>query len=255
MHTKTIPVSRTFITSALLALTALLLAGCDALAINPSIKAEQRDQIQNIGVLNLLDSTFQGIHIGTTVFNNKYYEADVADWGINKTMCETTKTFIENETPYQCSILELNEEERLALLKNGNQQRPILEDVLALAKSKGLDTIMFYRGVYYENEPFHRSPYGYYSRKVFNISNRSVYSLFILDVYDVKTGKNIAWHWGFPYGSEPAGVDWKEDFAEFTDPEKETLKQALESQVNGSILTALAKIFKNANSAVPPVGN
>lgn len=255
MNTKIHQLIRKHITSALIVLTALLLAGCDTFAVNPSIKEEQRDQIENIAVANLLDNTFQGIHIGTTIFNNKYYEADVADWEINKTMCETTKAYIENETPYTCTILELSNAERLALLKNGNQQRPLLEDVLALAKSKGADTIMFYRGVYYENEPFHRSPYGYYSRKIFNISNRSVYSLFILDVYDVKTGKNIAWHWGFPYGTEPAGVDWKEDFSEFTDAEKETLKQALESQVNGSILTALAKIFKNTTSAVPPVGN
>lgn len=238
-----------------LATTALLLAGCDTLAINPAIKEEHTNKVEKIAIVNLLSDTFNGIHIGTTVFNNKYYEEEIADWKIREVMNDKTKSFIEASTSYQAQPIELSEEQRLALLEKGNHHRPKMQSVFELCKAQGFDTVIIYRGVRYENEPFHRSPYGYFSRKVFKFTDKSVYSLFILDMYDVATEKNIAWHWGYPNGPEPYGVEWKENYSEFTEAETLILKQTLINQVTASIATALGKILKNTQSDQPRMGN
>ena len=67
-----------------------LLAGCAALDLKRGLDDDALTKIKKVGVVSVLGTTFRGVYIGTTVFNNTAFSGSVADWQVDKTAEEKT---------------------------------------------------------------------------------------------------------------------------------------------------------------------
>jgi hypothetical protein len=231
-------------------IAAAFLSGCATLSVNPSIKEEHFSSIERIGVVSFLDDTFHGIHIGTTIFNNKEYTQEIPEWKIGDKLVDFSVSHLSESTNYDVSGIDLTSEQRTSMLENGDSRNVKYNEVLSLCKEKGIDTVVIFRGVRYDNTPFHKTPYGFFQRKAIGVNYRNIYSLFVMEVYDVQLGKEIGWHWGYPNGAAETSIEWKPQFSEFSDDEKEIIKDRLIRHVEESARTALTKVFQKCAQPV-----
>ena len=226
---------------AALLLSVLLLPSCSSFM--GTLSDEEISEGRNVGALSLLGSTFHGIHVGGTVFNNESYEAPVPDWEID----DFAEEFIGSQVAKFASA-------RAAPIKHdaGLQNRFVkslnflqefdYEEVLKLARAQGFDTLVLVQPTRYENAPFHEPGYGFYERTRLGGADRCVYSLFTVEVFSVSRKKRLAGQSSRPCTSGETAIPWKAAFSSFTDEERLLLRNRTEQSIRDGLAKALAEL-------------
>ncbi len=213
-----------------------LLAGCAELGIHSSVSAKAKAEIRTIAVASTLGTQFHGIYIGTTVFSNKHYDADVGGWGADEKAIQTA----------------------VSLLSRGGIRvaKPLAGPftpndhglMIAAAKNVGAETLLVIQPTGYDNQPEFVGGYGYEKRAFLGLTRECIYSLFVIEVYAVATDKRMTWEWGFPvsngipcYGVEKK-IPWKEEFASFTVEEQAGLRTAVMQSIEVNIATGVRRL-------------
>ncbi len=217
----------------------LFLTSCSGLK-GPLTKSEIQST-RKVAVISLLGENFHGIRVATTVFGNIYYVTSVPDWNIDG----ITEDFIVSRvsSPGIRSALALAHDSALqkrfvkswGFANNGFDY----DELFALAKEQGADTLIVVQPTPYSNARFHRPGYGFYENTFMGGSRRCVYSLFTVDVFSVSSGDRLGWEWGLPCESGETEIAWKRGFLEYTEEEKERLREKTVASVISGVSNAL----------------
>lgn len=200
------------------------------------VSDEHLAAIDRIGVASELTDHFHLIHIGITIFGNKYSIESVPDWKID-------------EHAEAVLSMELSKSDRFSVgtvsgsfLRNVDKYDIDYAALFSAAADQGFDTIVVARPAIYDNQPFIKGGYGFYERSTVRGKTRCAYSLFVLEVMDVASQKELAWEWGFPCTEGDEDIEWKESFGGFSNAERKDLERRVKRGVADSIETAVVKL-------------
>lgn len=225
----------------ILILGVLSLSGCSTLGRVPNDRLEK---IKSIGVVSLLGNTFHGIYVGGTVFENKKYIAQVDDWKIDHYVSDFMLAELRATRKYQVGVVNLGTASAEDFYL---EQRRDLVDIKKLsdkASKQNYDTIVLVSRAHHDSFPFHDDGYGFFKHcGLFNIVCRAyVYSLFTVEVVDVKSKTEIAFAWGYPVSDKEEETAWKKSFNSFSVEEREVLRKDIQEQIAVNVVKALQKL-------------
>lgn len=224
-------------------LSVSFLVGCAATGIKRPVSDQDLAKVKKVAVVSLLGNSFNGIHIGFTVFNNSRYTADVTDWKVDGMVSEQALSMLTTTKRFSVSSLELGSDVAAFYTDRKPDSTAVnYKKLLALAAAGNHDTVVLVRRAQYDNAPFHVGGYGLFDRSGLYVG-RCVYSLFVVEVIDVATEAQLAWEWGYPclHGDEDV-IPWKVNFDQYSLEEKRLIRARLEQGIRNSLSRALHKL-------------
>lgn len=231
---------------------ALLLISSTACTTAPITEAS-RSAVRNgrIGVVSLQGGTFYRVYSGMTVFGNEGNSTTVPDWKIDEL---AARLLIQQLTTkgYTSSVpLSLNGIEPLSFYINDRPEKPSsdldLTKLVALAADQNISTIVFISRTYGNSEdPIQnavRGSYGEFRKNLFGVKLSCIYSMVEIALIDVATSKKIATTSTMPCSG---GYDdlplWKDAFDQYSDSEKELIRDILSKRVANQIEKAISDL-------------
>lgn len=220
---------------------ALLASGCGSIILGP-VPEKRAAEIQNLGVVSLLTDTFQHTYVGTTIFNNKENEAPVPEWKLDELATRVAVTEASNGGRFKVAPLAIAPRTAQDFYPDkSNLIKVDLEAILDLARNQGFDTLAIVRRTASENSPYIRGGYGLNRRAFLGLGAHCVYLMAVVSVHDVASGKRLGWQWAEDCTND-SEIPWKDDFAEYTDDERQVMRQKLEKLLADEVGTAVQKV-------------
>lgn len=211
------------------------LVGCAGM-IRP-VSEENLAVMKNVGVASALTDDFHLIHIGTTIFSNKYHTGSVPNWRIDEFVTTTLAAELSKTKRYKVGIMEGNFSR-----KTKYENDVDYKELARAAREQGFDTAVLVRPTSYDNAPFHKGGYGFFERTFFGSSDRCVYSLFIVEVFDIKTEKELALEWGKPCFDGDEDISWNQGLEHYSEAEMQDIETRLKERIENSIGIAVSKL-------------
>ena len=212
--------------------------GCASLGMRRPVPDESLAEIDRVGVASELTNEFHLIHIGTTIFSNVHQTGTVPSWDVDG----FTKTALTTELGKSGSF-EVGEIEGTFARKSEDKYKLDYEELARAAEAQGFDTVVLVRPSGYDNAPFHEGGYGFFEKEAFfGSSIRCVYSLFVAQVIDVATQKELAWEWGLPCRDGDEDIIWKERLEDYSDEEMGDIENRLKEGIKASIEDAVIRL-------------
>jgi hypothetical protein len=210
---------------------------CAALSVSAcagKIPLEQMKSVRHVAVASTLGDEFHGIYIGTTILTNKYYSENVAAWKIDAVAAEAAAQVIRN-AQYQVSVIEPDP---------STDEAAAAQDA---AKAVGADHVLLIRRSGYDNQPTFRGGYGYHRRSLLGIERGCIYSLFVAELYQVSSGRELAWQWSFPLTkdirchAESKEMPWKA-WHEYSAEETRKIQATITETVDDDVRAAVSRL-------------
>lgn len=215
---------------------AFMVSGCAELGVRSSVPEKAKSSMRSFAVVSALGTSFHGTFEGTTVLTNKRYDVDVAEWGIDAEVVRAVS-----------QILKAGQGKEVAVITAPVAARPVTE-AIAAAKEASADTLVLIAPSGYDNQPGFVGGFGYYKKSLMGLEANCIYSLFVVEIYDVSSGKRLAWEWGFPamrgipcYGKE-LNIPWREQFSDYSAAEKAALREAITQSVRTNVATGIKRL-------------
>jgi hypothetical protein len=211
-----------------LAVATLALSGCGLLtATSEDYELANR----RVGVASLLGTTFRGASIGTTAFNNVFWEGDVADWSIDASVAEAIAARVRELRGYDVAPVQLSAEQRKTLLEASTGfSGP--EELRKIARAQGFQRLLLIERATSGNEPFLRGGYGLFQRSLLgNEQRRCVYTAYQAKVISLGIDSMIGLAPIFPTCLGRAPVPWRDSFAEYSAGERALLHKEIGEQL------------------------
>jgi len=230
---------QTLIRAALSLLLFATLAGCSALNLKRTVAEEDLGKTRRVGVVSVLGETFNGVSVGTTVFNNEYFKASVAEWGVDQFAADTALALLRSNARFSAQALERT---TLSAEQIRADKGKLLWDA---AEKQGYDKLVIVRPGVSDNYPFFVPGYGLMERSFFGNGKRCVYAAYVVDVYDVASHQPVAWEWGGGAPCESAkdsDLPFKKQFTDYSDEEKQAMHQRLEKRLSEGLRYSLEKL-------------
>jgi hypothetical protein len=225
--------------SLLLLLCGALLSGCAALDLKRPLADDDLSATRRVGVVSALGTTFHGISIGTTVFNNTHFSAQVPEWGVDSLVVTKALAVLQTQRRFEAVALDrsaLSDEQLRA------DQGKLLWEAAA---RQGVDRLVIVSPGVSSNYPHYQPSYGFFERSMFGSGRRCVYAAYTVQVYDVATHQSLAWEWG---GPQPCNIGadnplpFKDKFEDYSAEEKQQLRSRLEARLDESLRYAMDKL-------------
>lgn len=218
----------------------LLLAGCAGLK-GPVPQSEIATS-KHLGVVSLLSNQFHGVSIGTTVFQNSAFEADISHWQINDFAEQEVLRALSTKHPFGVSIMSWAGVEETALEK---------EEFWRAAANQHYDRLLVLQPLRSPDMPQFKKGYGFSERSLLGIESRCIYAFYTVSVYDVATRNRLGWELG---GERPCKVradmdlPFKPSFADYSPQQQSDMQQRLRRQLSDSIRYAIPKVLPDTLS-------
>lgn len=200
---------------------------------SPRMKDEDR---RSVAVVSGIGDTFHMAYRGITVFEQKDASTPVPDWGVNGQAIKSSISYLNSLERYDASPLE-----GVFDLKDVR----LAQDAAKLA---GFDFLVTISSKDQGNPPYLDGPFGIYRKGFMGSHDDCVYSLLVLAVYDVRSGKSFGEKRNTSkfgnlicYGQDGSGVPWnektvwKEDLKDYSPELIEVLKINVISNVDETI--------------------
>lgn len=203
--------------------------------------------VKRVGVASVLGTTFNGVSIGTTVFNNSSYKAEVPDWNIDNYAANSAVNIIKNGSKYEVSKVDVTGKFVAQLVANHN------EALLNMASNQNFDIVAIIYPSASENIGFVVPGYGMYERSMFTIGRRCIYTAYVLTVWDVATRKQLGWQWAgnqdLPCKKMESDypVLFKPRFDDYSSDEKRLIRSKLEAQLDWSLSESISAVHLISN--------
>jgi hypothetical protein len=217
----------------------LTLSGCAALDLKRPINDDDKAKLKKVGVISLLGDTFHGSSVGTTVFNNTYFTAQVPEWDVDGFAATHALAILRENDRFQSDLISHPNLRAEQLSANKSQL------VWELAERQGFDTVVSIWPSVSENYPWFQPGYGFLERSFLGMSKRCEYAGYVVEAYNVASRKRIAWEWGGDMpcrmGSEQQ-LPFKEKFEDYSDDDKRVMRGGLEDRIAETLRYALGKL-------------
>jgi hypothetical protein len=198
--------------------------------------------IKRVGVASVLGTTFNGVSIGTTVFNNNSYKAEVPDWKIDNYASNSVINIIRNGSEYEVSKVVMDGKSVAQLVANQN------EALLDMASNQKFDIVVMIYPSASENVGFVVPGYGMYERSMFSFGRRCIYTAYVLTVWDVVSRKQLGWQWAgnqdLPCKKMESDypILFKPRFDDYSSDEKRLIRSMLEAQLDWSLGESISAV-------------
>ncbi|BAL94782.1 hypothetical protein [Rubrivivax gelatinosus] len=218
-----------------------LLSGCAVLGAKRGVSEEDLSQTRRIGVVSLLGDRLYGVRIGTTVFQNDSFVAQVPEWKVDAYATDRAVALLKDRSSFEAAPLDRGELVADRMPVDGWQQ------LKTAGARQGFDRLVIVRPgtASTQDRGFFTPGYGLIERSFFGLVRRCVYAAYIVDVMDVKTGEEIAWQWGsdFPceYGKAPQ-LPILASFDQYSDVQRESVRVGLMQWIDKSMADALGAL-------------
>ncbi len=216
-------------------ISTLLLAGCAGLK-GPVPQSEIATS-KHLGVVSLMSNQFHGVSIGTTVFQNSAFEADVSHWQINDFAEQEVLRALSTSYPFEVSIMSWARVEEAVLEQ---------EDFWRAAANQHYDRLLVLRPVSRPDMPQFKKGYGFSERSLLGIESRCIYAFYTVSVYDVATRNQLGWELGGELpckGRADMDLPFKPSFADYTPQQQSDMQQRLRRQLSDSIRYAIRLVL------------
>jgi hypothetical protein len=218
-----------------------VLAGCSTLDLKRPVAKEDIVRIKKVGVASLLGDAVYGISMGITALGNENFSAPVPDWKMDAAAASHAVALLRRNGRFEVAPLDRSSYSAEQLMADNAR---LLWD---LAASQGFDTLVILRPGVSENFQIFKPGYGIFERSFVGLSSRCLYAAYQVEVDEVATRKKIAWQWG---GDEDTPcladsekrLDFKAKFDDYSEPEKQAMRDGIEARVSETLGTALHKL-------------
>jgi outer membrane lipoprotein-sorting protein len=187
-----------FKTKITILLIVIFLNGCAIKGVNTLAEIKEPKKIL---VFSSMGDDYELMHIGTTIFTNKYKTIDVSDWQIDTTIEEKVSEFNLDDR-FQLVSQDLSSiKQGMNKLSNRTWSENIdfngYEDkIFSYALKDKFDMILFVKSYETEDPVFftglYVDGYGIYKRSLFGSKNAKYYAISSVSLYDVETRKRVA---------------------------------------------------------------
>lgn len=240
----------------ILAVTLMLLAGC----VDTRIADQAREHLGRTGVVSLLGNSFHAIHIGTTLFNNDAYDADVSSWNVDQDAAEHVRAELATDGIETDTLsLEPVARERFRRDDKGEFNRrdssveANYEELCRLASRQGYDTLIVIVGSgANEYGPPLKPGYGVFVRSFLGMSRGFTYAQFMIRVIDVKNEKQLAREISQPTDAVMSkAIPWKTNLDEYSPERRAAFKSGVEDHMRHEIDRMLTQMNLDATKSRP----
>lgn len=170
--------------ASLLALAAL--SGCGILYNRP-LKPAELESVRNVAVVSVVGNTFRGVSVGTTVFNNSGFRADVSGWNVDGMLTAAALERLSKSA--KMSFRPIPREEVPTGMRWGADLR---DRLYQWAAKNGFD-MMFIIVPFYNSEGMLPEGYGLYERSFLGSAWRCTFTQFSMNVVDVSVQRMFTW--------------------------------------------------------------
>ncbi|WP_295901170.1 hypothetical protein [uncultured Bdellovibrio sp.] len=162
------------------------------------IEQSKLQQLNNVGVVSVLDDQAVVKYTGTTTFSNKEYAANTAAWSLNKIIVDEIRAELksQNKTSLDVNLdtQKINQGKKEAMsLKNiylGNRYQGIQQYVLDEAAKQGAKYVFVVHPTLNENFPVHKAGYGFLCQAPVGTKGElEAYFLIGAELWNVQTKK------------------------------------------------------------------
>jgi|GEM_PF-2369681 len=179
-------------------LTLLFLNGCATQGVKTLAAI---DETKSILVVSSMGDDYELMHIGTTIFTNKYKTIDVNDWHLDSAIEEKVSEFVVDDrfklSSHDLSLIK-NDMDKL---ENGEWSGNIKfkgfdEKIFPYALKENFDMVLFINTFQREDPVYYTglqvSGYGLYKRSLFGSKSGKYYAISSVSLYDTKTREKVA---------------------------------------------------------------
>jgi len=192
-----------------------------------------------------LGNNFHHNIVGTTIFTNKITQTDVKGWQINH---QAASHLVERLNKQGFLATEVQTDFFTPL--DGSSPytiNTIPNKVIERVKPLGYDSLLLVTPVVSENYPFFYPGYGLQTRYFFGKPSTCVYTVFLVEVYDLQSDKKVGWEWMNAQRGpcEPKSSNdllIKDNFDEYSDQEKLEIRRRVEKRVIESLDATLDRL-------------
>lgn len=230
------------------AVTLILLGGC----VSSRISDAARNGLGRTGVISLLGDTFHGSYSGTTVFNDRSYDANVASWSIDQDTSEYVRAELvakgiraEDLIVSPAAREAFHGDDKGEFYGADGKVQSNYDELCRTALRQGYDTLVIITGAQVANQygPPLKPGYGLFVRAVLGITSRFPYAQFMIRVVDLKTEKQLARVLSQATEARPSEtIPWKDDFEGYSAEEQVALKSAVESHIRREVDRMLVQL-------------
>lgn len=218
-----------------------VLSGCAALNLKRPVSEQDIGGVKKVGVLSALGSDMHGVHVGTTVFTNWRYRADVATWKIDDVAAQHAVSLLSARKGIAAGrIVPPRTTEDLYTSRTSTQIKK--DEVFSIAAAQGFDTLVLLRRERYDNAPFYEPGYGIFYRSTFGSTRPCVYAMYLMEVYDIKRKASLGWERAATCPSAPGEIALKKTFEEFSSSERERVRALLEAEIKRTVEDTLKRV-------------
>ncbi|MCX7554854.1 hypothetical protein OS175_13320 [Marinicella sp. S1101] len=182
----------------ILLLMIVLLKGCATQGVKTLAAI---DETKRVLVVSTMGDDYELMHIGFTVFSNKFNTIDVSDWQIDDVVEEKVSEFITDErfelVSHDISSLKNNMEKLENSFWSGNIVfKGFDEKIFPYALKENFDMVLFIHSVVTEDPVYFTGlnvgGFGLYKRSAFGRPSAKYYAISSVSLYDATTRKKIA---------------------------------------------------------------
>lgn len=229
--------------SSLVLLTCVVLL-CSCAVRTPLTDAEVK-AIRKVGVASVLGNTFHGVDIGTTVFNNGSFNADVSAWQIDDFASTELIRRLSGKGTFEVQRVTVADESAVA-----DDPKKQVDALFQAAEKAGIDILVIIEPWHLENYPLLTAGYGLHQRSFFGSARRCVYASIILTVRRVKTREIVASAGGggnFPCDFSNTDLPYKTTWNDYFDGEKKKAQRQTKAVIASGIEFAAPRLnlFRN----------
>jgi hypothetical protein len=199
---------------------------------------------KNVGVVSLLGDQFHGVYVGFTVFGNTNFEADVADWAIDRYAEELLAAHLREKHSVNATPLAVDAAARRRYFESPPSllKGPDLDAIYAAAKEQGFDTIAFVLGGSNGNNRFHKPGYGFYARSALGGTPRCVYTAFIVTINSVET-RNQSDQAAPICAFGERELEWKDKFEDYSAQEQALMRRKVEASLKAELPASASEAY------------
>jgi hypothetical protein len=195
--------------------------------------------IHRVAVVTFLGDTFHGIQIGTTVFQNKYFDAPVPQWQMNDRANEEVVRTMALRGLFPAEALKIGDLPVPSLYRKPKDMRVSgegLQKLLDLAKQQGDEALLIVQQTDGgDNFPFHKPGFGLFRRGAFGMTTQCAYVSFFMELVRVDTGKSIVRRGQEPCYASPEKFEWKPSWDQYSAEEQAALEASVKDHLVGMV--------------------
>jgi len=208
-----------------------------------SVSAQDLDGIQRMAVHVRMGDTFHARFIGTTVFNNKGFDAPVPQWAMDRYVADQVAEIMKLRGRFAAESLSVADLDLPSLYQKSGAilaSKEVVATLLDRGRQQGADALLVVEmAPPSENAPFYPAGFGLMRRSAFGLTTGCAYAQFTVALFRVDSGKQIARQWAAPCANSPEKFPQKASWDQYSAEEQAALEAADKHEIIGKLTLAM----------------